>query len=169
LWFLAAFSAVVAATEGCKLLLGRGEGVRQWLGTFRRKNKRPRRPPAADAEKKKKNIVNNNNNNNNSSSNDEDEDEVVQSLSRENARLREEVEVLRRREEVASTFAGSSISPEDLLQQGLAQLRSEAIEESPDKSPRKTAFEKVRSKKNAPPGSTSPLRDKLLKLQGSSP
>ena len=32
-------------------------------------------------------------------------------------------------------------------------------------SPRKSAFERPRSKKNAPPGSTSPLRDKLVKIE----
>ncbi|QDZ19468.1 hypothetical protein HOP50_03g19840 [Chloropicon primus] len=45
------------------------------------------------------------------------------------------------------------------------QLRTEALERSPERSPRKTAFEKVRSEKTAPPGSTSPLRDKLLQIQ----
>lgn len=51
-------------------------------------------------------------------------------------------------------------------QNELARLREEAIAINSEvllASPRKTAFEKARSKKHAPPGSTSPLRDKLVK------
>ena len=95
------------------------------------------------------------------------------------------------RERVSSS-AHSVRSESDYLQENVARLRSEAIASSPvqvrpirqhhlslchslslsyfsdrplSQSPRKSAFERPRSKKNAPPGSTSPLRDKLVKIE----
>lgn len=95
------------------------------------------------------------------------------------------------RERVSSS-APSVRSESDYLQENVARLRSEAIASSPvqvrptrqqhlslcqflslsyssdrplSQSPRKSAFERPRSKKNAPPGSTSPLRDKLVKIE----
>lgn len=110
----------------------------------------------------------------------------VEALERENRNLQVEVESARRlrdkfeaewqvREsewrERESKYADCIPAPRlASLQEDLARLRTEAIatnaphiEES--LKHRKNAFEKPRSKRNAPPGTTSPLRDRLVKIE----